>query len=54
MKDMVNADPAKERARDTWHGKEISFKRNRGGHRFTDEEYGKLLNGETIPIYGMT
>ena len=37
-----------ERFSGTWNGKEVSPKRDWGGHHFTDEECKKLLNGETI------
>jgi hypothetical protein len=39
-----------ERFSGTWNGKEVSPKREWSGHRFTDEECEKLLNGETIEI----
>ena len=39
---------AAERVQGTWKGKDISFKREWGSHRFTDEECEKLLNGEEI------
>lgn len=31
-----------------WRGRDIKFKREWGGHKFTDEECTKLLSGETI------
>lgn len=34
-------------------GKEISFKKEWGGHKFTEEEIEKLSNGETITIKGL-
>lgn len=40
----------KEKCTGTWNGKEVSFTRTWGGHRFTDEECEKLLNGEEITI----
>ena len=38
----------KERAKGTWGTREVAFAREWGGHRFSDEEVGKLLAGETI------
>lgn len=37
----------------TADGKEISFKKEWGGHKFTEEEIEKLSNGETITIKGL-
>lgn len=34
-------------------GKEISFKKEWGGHKFTEEEIGKLTQGESITIKGL-
>ena len=34
----------------TWNGKEVAFKREWGGHTFTDEEIEHLLAGEEITI----
>ena len=38
----------KEKAMGNWNNMEISFSREWGGHRFTDEEVIKLLAGDTI------
>lgn len=40
----------KEKCSGTWNGKQVSFTREWSGHRFTDEECQKLLNGEEIEI----
>ena len=37
-----------ERFEGTWNGKRVKVKRFWGGHRFTDEEVKKLLDGEGI------
>lgn len=37
----------------TEDGKEISFKKEWGGHKFTEEEIEKLSNGETIVLTGL-
>lgn len=37
----------------TEDGKEISFKKEWGGHKFTDEEIEKLSNGEIITLSGL-
>lgn len=42
----------KERYVGTWKGKEVSFVRIWGGHRFTDEECEALCDGKTIEITG--
>lgn len=39
-----------ERAEGTWNGKQVSFKREWSGHRFTDAEVADLLAGKTIEI----
>ena len=39
-----------ERFEGTWNGEEVHPKRTWSGHRFTDDEVKKLLNGETITI----
>lgn len=39
-----------ERFEGTWNGQEVHPKRVWSGHRFTDEECEKLLNGEEIEI----
>lgn len=39
-----------ERFEGTWNGEEVRPKRVWSGHRFTDEECGKLLAGEEIEI----
>ena len=40
----------KEKYSGKWNGGDVSFTRVWGGHRFTDEECEKLLNGEIIEI----
>ncbi len=40
----------KERVSGIWNGKEVSFNRIWGNHRFSDEEVSALLNNETITI----
>ena len=40
-----------ERYKGKWNGKDVNFKREYCGHRFTDEECEKLCNGEEIEIY---
>ena len=40
----------KEKYSGTWNGKEISFNREWGGHRFTDDECERLCDGETIVL----
>lgn len=37
----------------TEDGKEIEFKKEWGGHKFTEEEIEKLINGESIKIEGL-
>lgn len=39
-----------ERYEGTWNGKDVRFKREWSGHKFTDEECEKLCNGEEIEI----
>ena len=39
-----------ERFSGTWNGKDVNPKRVWSGHRFTDEEIERLLNGEEIEI----
>ena len=43
----------KEKCTGVWQGKNVSFTREWSGHRFTDEECEKLLNGEEIEINGL-
>ena len=43
----------KERYTGTWNGKEVSFAREWGGHRFTDEECEALCDGKEINIHGL-
>ena len=50
----LNAPPVKETYAGMWHGKNITFKREWGGHKFTDVECEQLLNGEEICIFGLT
>lgn len=42
-----------ERWTGKWKGKEVSFKREWGGHRFTDDECEKLCAGEEISVFGL-
>lgn len=42
-----------ERYTGKWKRKEVSFKREWGGHRFTDEECEALCNGQEITITGI-
>lgn len=46
----MNDGSSVERAKGTWNGKEVSFKRVWSGHEFTDDEVEALLNGEEITI----
>lgn len=46
----LNGVPDVERYSGTWKGKDISFKREWGKHRFTDDECQKLCNGDVIEI----
>lgn len=41
---------AKEKCTGVWSGRDVSFNRVWSGHRFTDEECEKLLNGEEIEV----
>lgn len=43
----------KEKVAGEWKGKNISFNRVWGGHRFTDDEVERLLNGEEIEVLGL-
>lgn len=43
-----NLNPAKETIAGVFDGKEISFRRIWGGHRFTDDEVKSLLDGDRI------
>jgi len=40
----------KEKYTGSWNGEEVSFSREWGGHRFSDEECSQLLNGDKITI----
>lgn len=40
----------KEKAMGIWQGKNVTFSREYGSHRFTDDEVKALLNGESILI----
>ena len=44
----------KEKFTGTWNGKNVSFSREWGGHRFTDKECEALCNGDEIEINGLT
>jgi DNA topoisomerase-3 len=44
----------KEKYEGTWNGKKVSFNREWGGHRFTDDECQKLCDGEEIEVLGLT
>lgn len=39
---------AREKVTGTWRDREVTFSREWGGHRFTEDEVGRLLSGETI------
>lgn len=41
---------AKEKYTGTWNGKEVTFSREWGGHRFSDEECEKLCNSEELVL----
>lgn len=41
---------AKEKCEGVWNGKDISFTREWGGHKFTDEECEALLDGKEIEV----
>ena len=43
----------RERCEGVWNGVPVAFYRTYGSYRFTDEECQKLLNGETISVYGL-
>lgn len=45
--------PQKEKYSGTFKGKQVSFNRTWGGHRFTDDECEALLRGEEITITGL-
>lgn len=45
--------PQKEKYEGKWKGKIVSFSREWGGHRFTDEECEKLCAGEEIVVEGL-
>lgn len=49
-----NGDPAKEKYSGDFKGKQVSFNRVWGGHRFTDDECEQLLSGLEITINGLT
>jgi len=44
----------KEKYHGFWRGESVAFNRVWGGHRFTDEECGRLLNDETVVIQGVS
>lgn len=44
----------KEKAKGVWEGRDVRFNRVWRGHRFTDEEVEKLLDGEEIVVSGLT
>lgn len=44
--------PSSERASGTWCGRQVSFKREFSGHRFTDDEVEALLAGKSVKIMG--
>jgi DNA topoisomerase-3 len=46
--------PQKEKYSGKFNGKDVSFNRSWGGHRFTDDECEALLRGEEITITGLT
>jgi DNA topoisomerase-3 len=43
-----DAAPEREKVSGEWAGREVTFGRVWGGHRFTDDEVSRLLAGETI------
>lgn len=45
--------PKKEKYSGTLDGEPVSFNREWGGHRFTDEECERLCNGEEIEVQGL-
>lgn len=49
MSDFVK----KEKYQGVFEGSEVSFNREWGGHRFTDEECERLCNGEEIEIHDL-
>lgn len=50
---MEQTQNQKERATGVWNGKQVSFNREWGGHRFTDEEVDALLAGDEINVLGL-
>lgn len=50
---MAGNKTEKEKYSGTWNGKEISFNRAWGGHRFTDAECEDLLAGKEIKVLGL-
>lgn len=50
----ITSNDGVERYSGLWNGKDITFKREWGGHRFTDEECKALCNGGIITITAKT
>lgn len=50
---FLNTQPQADRCEGVWNGKQISFKKEWGGHKFTDAECEALLRGEEIEITGL-
>ena len=44
----------KEKVSGTWNGREVTFSREYGGHRFTDDEVTELLAGHEIRVFNLT
>lgn len=51
--EFVGGDDAPERCSGIWNGEQVSFKKEWGGHTFTDDECKRLLDGEEITISGL-
>lgn len=51
---ITNSNNRTERYSGVWNGKNITFKRDWGGHHFTDEECETLCNGDVIAIIAKT
>ena len=50
---IQNTQVQKEKASGIFNGQPIQFNREWAGHRFTDDEVQRLLNGEEIELYGV-
>lgn len=51
---IMEATAKKEKCTGVWNGHDVTFSRQWGGHRFTDDECESLLRGEEIEIQGLT